>query len=162
MKTSGKEGATNITEEGKMRITSELERLYPNYLHVASLPLPALLDLNINAVAKEISPQNSTRDALNNTVRLIATFNAKKDLGNKLENILVNLLEPSRKEKGNIAYVLHRSLTNPDELMFDELWVNKEALDFHLNQPYLRKALEEIKPILNSSVHVRTYSEISR
>ena len=83
LETLGKESATNITEEGKMSITSELDRLYPNYLHVASLPLPALLDLNINAVAKEISPQNSTRDTLNNTVRLIATFNAKKDLGNR-------------------------------------------------------------------------------
>ena len=34
-------GKTNITEEGKMRILSELDMLYPNYLHVASLSLPA-------------------------------------------------------------------------------------------------------------------------
>ena len=155
-------GKTNITEEGKMRILSELDMLYPNYLHVASLSLPAMLDLNINAVGKEISSQSSTRDTLNNNVRLIAIFNAKKGLGDNLENILVNLLDPSRKEKGNIAYTLHRSLTNPDELMFDELWVNKEALNFHLNRPYIKLALEEIKPILNSSVQVRTYSEIPR
>jgi glyoxylase-like metal-dependent hydrolase (beta-lactamase superfamily II) len=72
LQSSGELSKTNITEEGKMRIVSELERLYPNYLHVASLPLPALLDLNINAVGKEISSQNSTGDTLNNNVRLIA------------------------------------------------------------------------------------------
>jgi glyoxylase-like metal-dependent hydrolase (beta-lactamase superfamily II) len=45
----------NITEEGKTKIKSELQKLYPNYLHVASLPLSDMLDLNIDAIAKEIS-----------------------------------------------------------------------------------------------------------
>lgn len=179
----------NITEEGKKRIKSELQRLYPNYLHVASIPLSTMLDLNIDAIAKELTkevtshgrtstnPQNYRYTGYNysqiteikkfeNTsdshVRLIAIFNAKKDQGSKLENILVHLLEPTKKEKGNIAYVLHRSLNNSDELMFDELWLNKEALDFHLKQPYIKRALEQIKPILNSTVQVRTYSEISK
>jgi glyoxylase-like metal-dependent hydrolase (beta-lactamase superfamily II)/quinol monooxygenase YgiN len=178
----------NITEEGKKRIKSELQRLYPNYLHVASIPLSTMLDLNIDAIAKElakevasydktsIKPQNYSyrgytyseitdiekfQNRGDSHVRLIAMFNAKKDQGAKLENILVNLLEPTKKEKGNIAYILHRSLNNPDELMFDELWLNKEALDLHLKQPYIETALEQIKPILNSTVQVRTYSEIS-
>jgi glyoxylase-like metal-dependent hydrolase (beta-lactamase superfamily II) len=49
----GERATANITEEGKTRIKSELQRLYPNYLPVASLP--TMLDLNIDAVAKEIS-----------------------------------------------------------------------------------------------------------
>jgi quinol monooxygenase YgiN len=179
----------NITEEGKTRIKSELQRLYPKYLHVASIPLSTMLDLNIDAIAKELTKEVASHDRTStnpqnyrytgykysqitdiekfeNTsdshVRLIAIFTAKKDQGNKLENILVNLLEPTKKEKGNIAYVLYRSLNNSDELMFDELWLNKEALDFHLKQPYIETALEQIKPILNSTVQVGTYSEISR
>jgi glyoxylase-like metal-dependent hydrolase (beta-lactamase superfamily II) len=47
--------AGNITEEGMTKIKSELQRLYPNYLHVASLPLSDILDLNIDAIAKEIN-----------------------------------------------------------------------------------------------------------
>lgn len=47
-----REATANITEEGKMRIKSELQRLYPDYLPVASVP--TILDLNIDAVAKEI------------------------------------------------------------------------------------------------------------
>jgi quinol monooxygenase YgiN len=160
--------------------------LYPNYLQIASLPLSTMLDLNIDAIAKELTKKVSQYDRTSTNpqihsyayhqtadnekfenrtdthVRLIAIFNAKKDQGNKLENILVTLLEPTRKENGNIAYMLHRSLNNPDEFMFDELWLNKEALDFHLKQPYIQSALEQIRPILNSSVQVRTYSEILR
>ncbi len=143
----------NITEEGKTRIKSELQRLYPNYLHVASLPLSDMLDLNIDAIAKEIS---------RTPVKLIAIFNAKKDQGAKLEDILVKLLAPTRNEEGNLGYVLYRSNDNSDELMFDELWINQGALDFHLKQPYLLTALEQIKPILNSSVQVRTFTEVLR
>jgi glyoxylase-like metal-dependent hydrolase (beta-lactamase superfamily II) len=51
----GEERSASITEEGKTRIKSELQRLYPYYLHVASLPLSDMLDLNIDAIAKEIS-----------------------------------------------------------------------------------------------------------
>jgi glyoxylase-like metal-dependent hydrolase (beta-lactamase superfamily II) len=53
----GEERSAHITEVGKTRIKSELQRLYPNYLHVAAIPLPVMLDLNIDAVAKEISQQ---------------------------------------------------------------------------------------------------------
>jgi hypothetical protein len=35
-----------------MRIKSELQRLYPDYLPVASVP--TMLDLNTDAIAKEI------------------------------------------------------------------------------------------------------------
>ncbi|HJY15098.1 MAG TPA: hypothetical protein VJ225_03640 [Nitrososphaeraceae archaeon] len=49
---SRKRRAANITEEGKTTIKNELQRLYPNYLPLASAQ--TMLDLNINAVAKEI------------------------------------------------------------------------------------------------------------
>src|SRR5437867_10485632 len=62
---------------------------------------------------------------------------SKNGLGDQLQNILVNVIAPTRKEQGNIAYVLHRSMDNPDELMFDELWVDQQSLEAHLKQPYI-------------------------
>jgi glyoxylase-like metal-dependent hydrolase (beta-lactamase superfamily II) len=54
----GERAAANITEEGKTIIKSELQRIYPNYIPVVNgIPLPTLLDLNIDAVAKEISQE---------------------------------------------------------------------------------------------------------
>jgi quinol monooxygenase YgiN len=96
----------------------------------------------------------------NNSVRLIAIHLAKNGLGDKLQRILVSVIEPTRKEEGNIAYVLHRSMDNPDELMFDEIWLDKESLEAHLKQPYIVSAVEEMTSILVKPVELRRYSEI--
>jgi glyoxylase-like metal-dependent hydrolase (beta-lactamase superfamily II) len=53
----GEDGSANITEEGKTRIKSELQRLYPDYLHVALMPLDTMFDLNIDAITKEINQE---------------------------------------------------------------------------------------------------------
>jgi quinol monooxygenase YgiN len=96
----------------------------------------------------------------NDSVRLIAIHLAKNGLGDKLLKILVSVIEPTRKEEGNIAYVLHRSMDNPDELMFDEIWVDKESLEAHLKQPYITSAVEQMTSILAKPVELRRYSEI--
>jgi quinol monooxygenase YgiN len=95
-----------------------------------------------------------------NAIRLIAIHVAKKGLGEQLLNILVKVIEPTRREEGNIAYVLHRSMDNPDEFMFDEIWVDNESLDVHLKQPYIISALEHMTPILAIPVELQKYSEV--
>jgi glyoxylase-like metal-dependent hydrolase (beta-lactamase superfamily II) len=53
------ETSANITENGKIKIKNELQRLYPNYIPVAKLPSNFdLNDLNINAIIKEIGQDN--------------------------------------------------------------------------------------------------------
>jgi quinol monooxygenase YgiN len=95
-----------------------------------------------------------------NAIRLIAIHSAKKGLGDQLQDILVKVIVPTRKEEGNIAYVLHRSMDNPDELMFDEIWVDKESLETHLTQPYITSAVDQMASILAKPVELRTYSEV--
>jgi quinol monooxygenase YgiN len=63
------------------------------------------------------------------------------------------------KEEGNIAYVLHRSMDNPDELMFDEIWVDNESLEAHLKQPYITSAVGQMSPILVKPVELRRYQK---
>ncbi|MFL6342083.1 MAG: MBL fold metallo-hydrolase [Nitrososphaeraceae archaeon] len=54
--TVGRERAVaNITEQGKSLIKGELQKLYPGYEPVATLP--NMLDYNIDALAKEISQE---------------------------------------------------------------------------------------------------------
>jgi glyoxylase-like metal-dependent hydrolase (beta-lactamase superfamily II) len=55
MQSATEVGGGNITEEGKTRIKNELQSLYPNYIPVATLS--NMLDINIDAVAKEISQE---------------------------------------------------------------------------------------------------------
>ena len=52
-KAGGERALANITEGGKVLIKNQLQRLYPGYNPVATLP--NMLDYNIDAIAKEIS-----------------------------------------------------------------------------------------------------------
>lgn len=88
------------------------------------------------------------------SVRVIAILLTKNGVTDQLENILVNLIQPTRKEEGNIAYVLHRSIDNPNELMLDKIWVDKESLEAHLKQPYIMSALVQAASLVAKPIEV--------
>ena len=54
--------------------------------------------------------QNRTEES----IRLLVFFEPKKGRGQELEKILLELVESTRKEQGNISYVQHRSIESPD------------------------------------------------
>jgi quinol monooxygenase YgiN len=62
----------------------------------------------------------------NKSIRILVFFEAKRGRGKDLEKILLKVIVPTRKKPGNIAYVLHRSNYNPDELLFDEIWTTRK------------------------------------
>lgn len=100
--------------------------------------------------------QNRTADA----VRVLAFFRAKPGRGKELEKILQTLVMPTRSEPGNIAYVLHRSTKNPDELVFDEIFASMEAFEEHAQKPYIKSLVSKISHLVDGSVTVETYSEV--
>jgi quinol monooxygenase YgiN len=100
--------------------------------------------------------QNRTFEA----VRVLAFFKAKPGKGKELEKVLQTLVASTRSEPGNIAYVLHRSTKNPDELVFDEMFVSIKAFEEHAQKPYIKGLDQKIKHLIDSPVEVRTYSEI--
>ena len=64
------------------------------------------------------------------SIRYLAFVEAKKDHGQELMNILFNtIVEPTWREEGNIAFVSHFSVDNPDEILFDEIWIDKESIN---------------------------------
>jgi quinol monooxygenase YgiN len=75
-------------------------------------------------------------------------------------NILLTLVKPTLAEDGSIAYVPHFSIDNPDEILFDELWSDKEAIDNHLKQPYMKDLLPKIQHLLAKPLVLRVYSEV--
>ena len=54
--------------------------------------------------------QNRTKDS----IRHLAFFEPKKARGQELEKILLELVEPTRKEQGSISYIRYRSTESPD------------------------------------------------
>jgi quinol monooxygenase YgiN len=57
------------------------------------------------------------------------------------------VIEKSRQEAGNIRYQLHRSVANPQQFAFYELYETHEDLELHKNAPHLKAFLERTKPI---------------
>jgi quinol monooxygenase YgiN len=53
-------------------------------------------------------------------------------MGRELLEILSKLVEPTLEEEGNISYVPHVSIENPNEILSDEIWMDNTSLDEHL------------------------------
>lgn len=100
--------------------------------------------------------QSRTADA----VRVLAFFRAKPGKGKELEKILHTLVTPTRSEPGNIAYVLHCSTKNPDELVFDEMFVSMKAFEEHAQKPYIKSLASKIDHLVDAPVRVETYFEV--
>lgn len=100
--------------------------------------------------------QNRTPEA----VRVLAFLKAKPDRRRELEDILKTVIHATRKESGNIAYVMHRSTKDPNELMFDEIWVDMKSLEDHLKMPHMLSALPKIKGMLDAPLRIETYYEV--
>ena len=84
------------------------------------------------------------------TIRTLALMEAKKGRGKELMDILLKLVEPTRNEEGNIAYVPHFNIDNPDKILFDEIWISKEDLDSHFKLPHMVGLLDKISYLLEN------------
>ena len=94
------------------------------------------------------------------TIRLLAFLEAKNGKELELEKILLDLIPPTLKESGNIAYVPHKSLENPRIFMFDELWENEKAIEEHFKQPHMINLKEKLDPLLERPLELKRYHEI--
>jgi quinol monooxygenase YgiN len=93
-------------------------------------------------------------------IRVLAFFRAKPGNGKDLEKILQTLVVPTRSEPGNIAYVLHRSIENPDELLFDEIFSSMKAFEEHTQKPYIKNLMTKIGHLVAAPAEIKTYVEL--
>lgn len=71
------------------------------------------------------------------SVTVIAGVFAKPGMEKEVRQMLLALLEPSRKDDGCISYNLHEEAGQPGRFWFIENWASKELLEAHLAQPHL-------------------------
>lgn len=95
---------------------------------------------------------------MNKNILCVATFTAKKGCAEKLKNALSALIEPTRKEKGCISYVLYEGLENPDLFTMIENFADRKSFDFHSQQPYLLSFKETAGEFIES-VSVNLFKE---
>src|SRR6476620_1373331 len=96
----------------------------------------------------------------NSSVRVLAFLKSKEGKRQELLDLLLPHVEPSRKEEGNISYVLSSSIENPNEFLFDEVWSNKQTSDKHYNKPDSYRIRQEVTDLLAEPLGIKTYVEI--
>jgi quinol monooxygenase YgiN len=69
---------------------------------------------------------------------LTAMVKAKPGQEEAVKEVLLELVEPTRKEPGCLGYNLHRSKSDKAQFMFYEQWASKEAIDAHGKMPYMK------------------------
>jgi quinol monooxygenase YgiN len=96
---------------------------------------------------------------MNEEIICIAQFTAKEEEKEQLKQSLIELLEPTRNEEGCISYQLHENIENSKIFTMIEKFKNKDAFDFHEQQPYLEN-FKNIVGNLVDSVDVSIYKNI--
>lgn len=85
---------------------------------------------------------------------IIAKSTIKKEHLDEYKNLVRELVDKSQKEEGNISYLLHQDIKNPQNFVIIEKWKDQEAIDFHNKSEHFTR----IVPMLGK---LREFSEVS-
>lgn len=76
---------------------------------------------------------------------LIATTIAQPGRIDEVRSAMTKLVEPSRREPGCLEYVMHRSLSNPDAVVFYERWESSGHLEAHTLTEHFLECMKAIE-----------------
>lgn len=94
---------------------------------------------------------------LNETVRIIARITSQPDKVEELKSILLNLVEPTRSEKGCVSYQLLQDKTDSAEFVFIEEWTSDSAIDTHMTTSHVQDALSKAQSLFAKAPDIRKY-----
>ena len=69
----------------------------------------------------------------------------------------MELIEPTRPEKGCIQYQLLQNHTEPTDFTFVEEWTDNAALDAHLASDHIETASAKLENLIASEPDIRLY-----
>lgn len=83
------------------------------------------------------------------SISLTAILKSKTDKIQELKSILDNMILNTRKEEACEKYELQQGLDDETVFIFHEIWKNKEGLDAHNQQPYIKEFVEKAPALLD-------------
>jgi quinol monooxygenase YgiN len=85
-------------------------------------------------------------------ITLIVPIHAKPECRDRVKARLTELAAETRREKGNLFYLLHEVTNQPDRFVIYERWADQAALDFHMRQGYLVRFLADCPELLAEAI----------
>ena len=77
-------------------------------------------------------------------LNIVATLITKAGSEEILKDVIIAVADESRKEEGNISYVICRDAANPLKFVILEEWKSQEAIDIHSASPHFTKFKRDI------------------
>jgi quinol monooxygenase YgiN len=91
---------------------------------------------------------------MSNHVKVMAILVARPGKGGELRSLLGGMVEPSRKEPGNLRYDLWRDQTDPKRFVLDELYADEDAVAAHRATPHFQAYLSSVNDLAERSALV--------
>lgn len=82
--------------------------------------------------------------------KIIATLVAKESHKDEVRSALTAVVDGTRKEAGNISYILHQDTANPLKYTIIEVWKNQAAIDSHNKSEHFLAFAQTIKDKVDS------------
>ena len=98
---------------------------------------------------------------MNNEITIIVPIKAKTEFRTKVKEKLFELAALTKKEAGNICYCLHQVTADSNQFVIYEQWKNQAALDFHMDQDYLKAFLAESEKLLADKISGKICQQIA-
>jgi quinol monooxygenase YgiN len=93
-------------------------------------------------------------------VYVMARIVARPDAVDALKQVLIALVEPSRREPGCISYALYERADAPNEFQTVEQWARQADADAHMATAHVQAAVAAAKPLLAQPPAIHAYALI--
>jgi quinol monooxygenase YgiN len=93
-------------------------------------------------------------------VTVVVRMKAKTGMEVRVRQELLNLLKPTRAERGCINFDIHQAPNDPALFLFHENWVSEEDLKRHFETPHIKRWIEEAKALLAEPMELRRWRKV--
>lgn len=88
------------------------------------------------------------------SIYLTAILKSKKESVDDLKSILENMVLNTIKEEACEKYELQQDIEDETVFIFHEIWKNKEGLDAHNQQIYIREFVDRVPELLEKPAEI--------
>ena len=93
----------------------------------------------------------------NERIKVVAHVRAKAGKEEEMKKVMLNLIEPTRREAGCLRYELYQNKEDAADLTFVEDWASDAALDAHMQTPHFLAAVAQIPALAGAAPDIRRY-----
>lgn len=95
---------------------------------------------------------------MSDQIHVVARIVAQEDKVAEARELLLSLIEPTRKEEGCISYQLLENKNDPTDFTFVEVWASQDAINGHFATSHVQAVLSKAPTLLSKAPDIQQYS----